>query len=138
MVGDALLGGVAHEVITIVRRPVLVVRLEMKPGEGDPRIQAARCDFAGHVLFPTDFSENADHAFAYVEKLAAEGARRVTRLHVQGRARIDPHLMDRLEEFDQIDRARPEEMRKRLPKAGGAEGKAAAPEFAGRRGRLAD
>lgn len=29
-------------------------------------------------------------------------------------------------------------MRKRLPKAGGTEGKAAAPEFAGRRGRLAD
>jgi nucleotide-binding universal stress UspA family protein len=90
------------------------------------------------VLFPTDFSENADHAFAYVEKLAAEGARRVTLLHVQGRARIDPYLMHRLEEFDQIDLARPEEMRKRLPKAGGAEGKAAAPEFAGRRGRLAD
>lgn len=34
MVGDALLGGVAHEVITITRRPVLVVRLKMKPGRG--------------------------------------------------------------------------------------------------------
>lgn len=120
MVGEALLGGVAYEVIHSARKPVLLVPLEMKKEAGNLCIQAARCDFMEHVLFPTDFSENADHAFNYVEKLATDGARRITLLHVQDRARIDPHLTHRLDEFNEIDRGRLEKMRELLQKKGHA------------------
>ena len=83
-------------------------------------MQAARCDFSEHILFPTDFSENAKHAFTYVEQLVAAGAKRVTLLHVQDRTRIDPHLTHRLEEFNAIDRARLEGLKDMLQKNGNA------------------
>jgi nucleotide-binding universal stress UspA family protein len=88
MVGEVLLGGVASNVIHNARKPVLVVRLENKQEGGNVCIQASRCDFSGHILFPTDFSENADHAFTFLEKLVSDGAKHVTLLHVQDKARI--------------------------------------------------
>lgn len=121
MVGEAVLGGVAYEIIHSARKPVLLVPVEKKHGEGDDCIQATRCNFSDHILFPTDFSENADHAFTYVEKLAADGARRITLVHVQDEARIDPHLKHRLEEFNEIDRRRLGEMKERLQNKGKAE-----------------
>ncbi|MCL4471131.1 MAG: universal stress protein [Gammaproteobacteria bacterium] len=125
MLGEALLGGVAYAVIHSARKPVLLVPLGMKEDGGDVCVQPARCDFSEHVLFPTDFSENADLAFTFVEKLAGDGARRITLLHVQDRARIASHLAHRLEEFNEIDRGRLEEMktrlRKKLRKNGNAE-----------------
>lgn len=114
MVGEALLGGVASAVIHGARRPVLVVPLEEIPGRTDVCVKATRCDFSKHILFPTDFSDNADYAFSYVKKLAGAGAKRVTLLHVQDKSRIDPHLQHRLEEFNEIDRGRLEKMKDTL------------------------
>lgn len=116
MLGEALLGGVAYAVIHSARKPVLLMPLEMKVGGDSAGVQPDRCDFSEHVLLPTDFSENADLAFTFVEKLAGDGVRRITLLHVQDRARITPHLAHRLEEFDAIDRGRLVEMRTRLRK----------------------
>jgi nucleotide-binding universal stress UspA family protein len=121
MMSEAMLGGVAYAVIHNARKPVLIVRLGVKQGQGNVCIQSAHCDFSEHVLFPTDFSENADHAFAYVKKLVDDGARRVTLLHVQDKARIDPHLKHRLEEFNEIDRTRLEKMKEALQKKGNAD-----------------
>jgi nucleotide-binding universal stress UspA family protein len=120
MVGEGLLGGVAYEVIRSARKPVLLVRLKMKQGAGNVCIEANRCDFSEHVLFPTDFSENADHAFTYVEKLVTDGAQRVTLLHVQVKDLIDPLLTQRLDEFNEIDRGRLEKMKELLQKKGNA------------------
>lgn len=118
LVGEKILGGVAYEVIHSARIPVLVIPIEKKEGEGKVCIQAAGCDFNQHVLFPTDFSENADLAFIHVEKLVATGARKVTLLHVQDKARIEPHLKGRLEEFNRIDRVRLETMASTLRERG--------------------
>ena len=120
MVGEALLGGVASAVIHSARKPVFLVPLGMNQDAGDVHLRRTGCDFSEHVLFPTDFSENADHAFSYVEKLAADGARRITLLHVQDTARIDPHLTHRLDEFNEIDRGRLEKMKERLQNNGKA------------------
>jgi nucleotide-binding universal stress UspA family protein len=120
LVAEAFLGGVAYDVICHARKPVLLVRIHVKPEEGQVCVQAAHCDFSEHVLFPTDFSENADHAFTYVEKLVADGTKRVTLFHVQDKSRIDSHLKHRLEEFNEIDRARLEKLKEALQKKGGA------------------
>lgn len=121
LMADPFLGGVGSAVIHDKRRPVLLVRLGVKSNGTQDCAALARCDFAEHILFPTDFSENADHAFSYVEKLVADGAKRVTFLHVQDRARIEPHLKGRLNEFNEIDRDRLEVLKERLERKGHAE-----------------
>lgn len=118
---EALLGGVATEVIHSARKPVLVVRLKRVEGSGEICIQPVGCEFGGHILYPTDFSECADHAFGVVEKLIAGRSASLTLMHVQDRARIEPHLSSRIEEFDEIDRERLERMRERLLRQGPAE-----------------
>jgi nucleotide-binding universal stress UspA family protein len=114
MLSEALLGGVAYDAIHYTCKPIMIVRLEKKEAEGQVCIQASRCDFSGHVLFPTDFSENADIAFAYIEKLVSDGVNHVTLLHVQNEVHIDPHLKHRLEEFNEIDGCRLEAMKRTL------------------------
>lgn len=118
MATEAMLGGVATELIHSARKPVLVVRLQRRAEGGELCLQPAGCDLGRRLLFPTDFSENADRAFTVVEALVGLQPRPVTLLHVQDRARIEPHLSDRLAEFDRIDRARLEEMAQRLRECG--------------------
>ena len=112
--GDLMLGGMACDVIHSAARPALVLRLR-QPGAG---CEAAPCHPLEHVLFPTDFSENADYAFTYVEKIAECGAKRVTLLHVQDEERIERYLKNRLEEFNLIDKGRLERLRAELVKRG--------------------
>ena len=121
MIGEALLGGVASEVLHGATRPVLVIRLERRADTGEVCVRPGACNLAAHVLFPTDFSENADRAFTVVESLVAAGVARVTLLHVQDTARLSPHLTRRLEAFDAIDRDRLEELKARLAPRGAAE-----------------
>ena len=106
LAGAMLLGSVASSVIQNARKPVLLLRLEVKDGVDVQCLPTCQCDFREHILFPTDFSDNAKQALVYVEKLVRDGAKRVTLFHVQDKTRIDPHLRDRIEEFNEIDRSR--------------------------------
>ena len=114
---EILLGGVASAVIHRASMPVLILRLTTADN-GQPVCVAGKCDFLDHVLFPTDFSDNAERAFAYVESVVKSGARRVTLLHVQDKARLGKHLEHRLEEFNEIDRARLERLKQQLEEDG--------------------
>lgn len=118
--GHSMVGGVASDVIHNARKPVLVVRLENKQEGENICIHASRCDFSGHILFPTDFSENADQAFTFLEKLVSDGIKHVTLLHIQDKARIEPDLKQQLDEFNKIDRERLEKMKATLQKKGNA------------------
>jgi nucleotide-binding universal stress UspA family protein len=121
MVGEVLLGGVAYEVIHSAHQPVLVVRIEKKPEAGVASVQAIRSESSGHVLFPTDFSGNADLAFTYVETMAERGVRRITLLHVTEVSRIDPEIASDRATLTEIDRARLEHMKTSLERSGKAE-----------------
>lgn len=116
LVGEALLGGVAYGVIHSAQKPVLLIPVKPVEGEDNECEPVSKCSFTEHVLFPTDFSENADHAFTYVEKMVEDGASRITLLHVQDKNRIEPHLANRLNEFNEIDRARLQKMKEILQK----------------------
>ncbi|MFW5915552.1 MAG: hypothetical protein ACOCTQ_03655, partial [Planctomycetota bacterium] len=70
---------------------------------GIPQCVSGTCDFLGRVLFPTDFSDNADHAFGWLREVVRNGARHVTLLHVQDETKIGKHLEHRLDEFNEID-----------------------------------
>jgi nucleotide-binding universal stress UspA family protein len=112
--GEMISGGLASSIIHHQTLPTLLMRLEVSDKRGATRVQGKPCEFAGHALFPTDFSENADHAFGYLEELAGHGLKRATLMHVQDKVRIDPHLKDRLDEFNAIDSERLKELESRL------------------------
>jgi nucleotide-binding universal stress UspA family protein len=115
---EMLLGSVATEVLHQSRHPVFVAQLKIDDTKDQIRCEMLCTDFHRHVLFATDFSDSAEHAFDYVEKIVESGGRRVTLLHVQDRSRIGGHLRDRLEEFNRIDEERLERMRTRLRELG--------------------
>jgi len=89
---EVLIGGVALAILHRATVPVLVMRLRLTEADRQPQCAAACADFRKHILYPTDFSDNAEHAFRYLEKIVASGAKHVTLLHVQDQARISPHL----------------------------------------------
>jgi nucleotide-binding universal stress UspA family protein len=117
LIGEKVLGGVAYGVINTSVTPVLVVPVEKK-GQKDACEPVDRCAFIDHVLFATDFSKMADKAFAYVEQLVSHGARKVTLVHVQERARLEKLPEERLEEFNEHDRSRLEKLKQALLKKG--------------------
>ncbi|MCM8769823.1 MAG: universal stress protein [Candidatus Omnitrophica bacterium] len=120
LASEILLGGVACGVIHHAIRPVLVIPIK-KDAEKEISFKPEKCDLIRHVLFPTDFSENADFAFRYLREIVGAGARKITLVHVQDKTKIAPYLQDRLEEFNRVDRERLEKMGKALREAGPVE-----------------
>lgn len=115
--GENLLGGIAQEIIHHVIHPVLILRVTTQQDAAAPGTPPFSGDISEHILFPTDFSENADHAFQYLETRAMDGVQRVTLLHVQDQSRIDPQ---RLGEFNTIDQARLDKLQALLESKGSA------------------
>jgi len=110
LAGEVFLGGVAGEVLHSCRRPLLVARIHTDK-DCERECPLASLD---RVLFPTDFSENAEHAFATVLEFVEDGLKSVVLMHIQDRTKIDRHLKDRLEEFSANDQGRLERMREQL------------------------
>jgi len=105
--GRSLLGCTSYSVLHETVKPTLIIPLEKRDREEDNCLT--------HILHPTDFfSETAEHAFLYVEALAAVSKCKVTLYHVHDKTRIDPYLRDRLPEFDKIDRERMERLKAHL------------------------
>jgi nucleotide-binding universal stress UspA family protein len=115
---EVLLGGAALAILERAELPVLVLRVRVYDEEAQKRCEVACKDLTKHILFATDFSDNAERAFGYLEKVVEQGAKRVTLLHVQSKTRFRKHLEDRLEEFNKIDHARLERLKAELVRKG--------------------
>lgn len=118
---EMLLGGTAMGILHHAQLPVLVIRVKIVEQDGHSRCGTACGDFRRHVLFCTDFSETAERAFTYVEKIVDSGAKRVTLLHVQDQTRIEKHLKHRLDEFNEIDRERLDRLQTGLKQRGASD-----------------
>lgn len=118
LLNDMPLGGVSAAVLHQAVTPVLLVRVRQTADGTVVCAGGETCDFMRNILFPTDFSESARHAFETVKHLAASGAGEATLFHVQDKSRIDPHLKHRLDEFNETDRQRLTEMKDLLAKSG--------------------
>lgn len=95
IMAGALLGSVSSKLLHLTRRPVLVIRLTVLEGE--------RCGLAcgklfQRILYPTDFSETAEHALGYLGEIAAETKSPVTLLHVYDEKTLDAESRRRLED----------------------------------------
>ncbi|KNZ41642.1 universal stress protein [Acetobacterium bakii] len=101
LVGALLFGGIAYDVLYGAKLPVLLIRPSKKS-----KLELEKCQITDHVLFPTDFSDNADVAFDYVKDMVKAGVSKVTMLHVQDQFMINPYLLHRLVEFNEVDKER--------------------------------
>jgi nucleotide-binding universal stress UspA family protein len=93
MLGEALFGGVAHELLNSARKPLLLIRI---PDGADKMEDGAMegCDMIKNILFATDFSPNSRKAFDFLKRMAESGAKRFTVVHVMGEAHVSegiPH-----------------------------------------------
>ncbi len=116
LIGGAVFGGAGNELIHNVKKPLLLLRSPAKPAEVMSFSQ--ECDFTRHILFPTDFSDNAKLAFDYVKRMVEFGVKQVTLVHVQEQAPIDPYPPQLVKEFSIRHRNIMEEMKKELLLAG--------------------
>lgn len=103
LIAGAFLGGVAHEVILNAKVPVLIIHLEVTQEGNLGTVGPLNSDILNHVLFATDFSPASDQAFRFVEQLSPK---KITVLHVQDQRKLEPHLSDKIEQFNATDRGR--------------------------------
>ena len=96
----------AYDVIQNAGKPVLLIRMFDE--------EKLEQDLTKHVLFATDFSDNAGIAFRSLEELAKIGVGKVSLVHVQEKTRIEPHLLKKLDDFNRIDRERLDHLKDRL------------------------
>lgn len=103
LASELRVGSVTLETLHRSKVPVLVARVTCQPSdEGATTCRA----LASRILHPTDFSDAAERAFAYVRALVKGGVRSVSLIHVQDRRRPHGHSQDKLADFDRIDRDR--------------------------------
>ena len=96
------LGNVSAKLLHITRRQLLLI-----PGTL-PAMESGRemSNLFSHILYPTDFSDTAEIAFAYLETVVRATQCPVTMLHVQDQSRPAPHLGHRLKELQNLDQLR--------------------------------
>lgn len=112
MIGEMFFAGVARDVIYKASKPVLLIRAS---NQADKTLaKSIDYDITEHILFPTDFSENAAIAFNYVKDMVKHGAKKITLVHVQDNSKLEPHLTDKLNEFNDKDTKRLESMKQEL------------------------
>lgn len=116
-----LAGSVSLGVLGITTKPVLLVRVQIAAAAEGESCRLACTQLFQHILFPTDFSETAEHAFHYLQHVVGATRGRVTLLHVQDKSRLSPHLLSRLEEFNEIDTERLGRLRDSLLQQGASE-----------------
>jgi nucleotide-binding universal stress UspA family protein len=116
-----LAGSVSLGVLGITTKPVLLVRVEVATAAEGESCRLACAQLFERILFPTDFSETAEQAFHYLQHIVGAMRSRVTLLHVQDKSRLSPHLLSRLEEFNEIDAERLGRLRDRLLQQGASE-----------------
>jgi nucleotide-binding universal stress UspA family protein len=119
--GEISFGRMSNELIHSARFPVMQIRTEDRVCAEEEIVSTSeKMDLVSHILYPTDFSENADIAFKYISEMAAGKAEKITLLHVQDKSKISPHLESKIEEFNRLDEARLKGMKEMLEKHGTA------------------
>lgn len=114
LTSETFWGGVAYEVIHSAKKPVLIVRMADDPG-GETNCNEERfSELHSHVLFPTDFSENAENAFEHLLKIIDTRFEKLTLIHIQDKIRINKQLCNQLREFNKIDNERLKQLRQRI------------------------
>ena len=111
-------GRTVSEVLHSFTRPLLLVRTRIVKKGLETCVEASCSSYLENILYCTDFSDTAQRAYDYVEKMVEDGCKKVTIMHVQDKTKIDKHLSYKLDEFNKIDTERIEMRRERLLQKG--------------------
>lgn len=120
LVSEIFSSTLAYDVMHLAEKPLLILRLEKDPEKGFSAAEAISAENEQPVLFATDFSENAETAFEYVEGMVARGFKNIILYHVLDKGKIEPYLEDMLEDFSKEDLERLESMKRMLAEKGDA------------------
>ncbi len=98
LVSETFFGGLAYDVIQHTVKPVLLTRLEEKLEGKEVYVSSVPCSTSNHILFPTDFSENAENAYRYLETMVINGVKKITLVHIEDKKNeIDKKNIEKLE-----------------------------------------
>lgn len=118
LVEEMLLGSTTENVLRHATVPLLVEKLGTKKTDAKTPCALKKENPFKKVLYPTDFSECAESVMPYLKQLKDAGTDEVIVLHVQDMTKIDPHLLDKMPEFENIDSGRLEVIKSELKKTG--------------------
>lgn len=111
LIKEMVMGSMGEQIIRDARKPVLIMKVNIKEDEGC----SVYCDnIFESILYPTDFSNDAEKVLPYVKRALDAGCEKVVLLHVQEEHKIKPHLEHRLDEFNKIDQDRLDRIKKEL------------------------
>ncbi len=96
---SATLGSVSSRLLNLSQRPVFLARIAL--------LTSGKCELIcpklfSRVLYPTDFSETAERAFGYLEKVVAETKCPVTILHTHDERTHGQPLSSHQEEWKKL------------------------------------
>jgi len=114
LTSEPFMGDLAYSIMHHARKPILIIRLERDTHQGLSTVEAKACCFYDHILYPTDFSDNAARAFELVKQAVVDGAKKITLMHIQDKSRIEPYLTDQLSAFNQKDQSRMADLKMEL------------------------
>ncbi len=115
---EIVMGSMANSIMMNTTKPLLLLRPGLEKGSEQKPCEEQACDYLKNILYTTDFSDDAEHAFEYVKKIAECGAERINLIHVQDSGKIDKHLKHKLEEFNHIDQERLERLKRDIQDCG--------------------
>ncbi|GAK56827.1 UspA domain protein [Candidatus Vecturithrix granuli] len=122
LIYELILDPMADNLVRNARHPVLTLSCHLGGERKEVQYPIRGANLFKKILFPTDFSDNAEHALDTVVKtIVKKTGAGVRLLHVQEHKRIHPHLTDRLAEFNQIDTERLERIKTELLADGASE-----------------
>lgn len=99
IIGETFLGSVSAKLLSLIRRPVLLVNRIVLEGKD---CGSVCCDIFDNILFPTDFSETSERVMPYVKSIAVERECPVTLLHVVADTELGPVKADQPENTEQL------------------------------------
>lgn len=112
MIKEILIGSVADSIIRNIKKPVLVQKYNVI--ENNKKCELKYKQIFEKIMYATDFSDNAERALEYLDKVVQETKAPVHLVYVQDSSKIHPHLENRLEEFNRIDKERLEQIKHKL------------------------
>jgi len=111
-------GSLAYDIMYHAEKPLLIQRLVKDPVKKFAAVTPIGAQNESPVLFATDFSENSETAFEYLQGIVAQGFKHIILYHVHDKRKIEPYLENMLEEFRKEDFRRLDDMKRRLAQQG--------------------
>lgn len=110
-----VLGSTVNHLVKYTKQPLLVVRCKEVKDDVNVISPALTCSTSNQcVLFPTDFSLHAQHAFQFLLENVAPFAKTIDLLHIQDEQVMEYRSESEIEKFNETDKAWLEEMKQKV------------------------